>query len=73
MNQKELAFLERKLEKISIEAWNVKHLAIILEELLCNDNGNLSSSDICTLSEILTRTAAALSAQMVKLQQKLGI
>ena len=73
MNQKELAFLERKLEKISIEAWNVKHLAIILQELLCNPNGNLSSSDICTLSEIITRTAAALSAQMSKLQQKLGI
>ena len=73
MNEKEKAYLCKKIEKISIEAWNVKHLARILEELIKNGNGNLNGSDICTFSEILTRTATALSKQVAKYGAKLGI
>lgn len=71
MNKKEKEFIYRRFEKISIEIWNVKCLARILEALL-DDAGNLTGSDICTLSEILTRTACALSNKAQKFESELG-
>ena len=73
MNKKEKEFIAKKLEKIAIEISCVKHLAIILEELIQNDAGNLSKSDVATLSVILTRTAKALEKQFDNFGLKFGI
>lgn len=71
MNTNKTYFVLEKIEKLNVEIWNIKHLLRILNELICNDTGNLTNSDICTLSEIIVRTVNALSNQSVKLQQKL--
>ncbi len=73
MNKKEKDFIAKKLEKIAIEISCVKHLAIILEELIQNDAGNLSKSDVATLSVILTRTVAALENKFDNFGLKFGI
>ncbi len=46
-------FVLEKIEKLNVEIWNIKHLLRILNELICNETGNVTNSDICTLSEIL--------------------
>ena len=71
MNTNKTYFVLEKIEKLNVEIWNIKHLLRILNELICNETGNLTNSDICTLSEIIVRTVNALSNQSVKLQQKL--
>lgn len=58
--------LKFKLEKLGIEASNVKCLAKILEELLHNGD-NLTQKDICTLSLILSRTSCALVKSLDKI------
>lgn len=72
MDKKEKMFLYKKFEKINTEILNIKGLARILEESLLNENGNLTEFDICILSEILTRTACALSNQAQKFEIELG-
>lgn len=72
MNKKSTMFLYNRFEKISMEIWYLKSLAKILEEVLLNNNKNLNSSDICTLSEILKRTIFALSNQAEKFEKELG-
>ena len=61
MNTNKTYFVLEKIEKLNVEIWNIKHLLRILNELICNDTGNLTNSDICTLSEIIVRTVNALS------------
>ena len=73
MNIKNPDYLERKLINISCEIWNVNKLSRILHELLTNGEDNLTMSDICTLSYILTRTSHSLSKQMEKLNLYLKI
>ena len=53
MKAQEKEFIFKKLEKLSSEIWNVKHLSIILEELILNDSSNLTTSNIGTLAFIL--------------------
>ncbi len=64
MDTKEKLHLEQKIEKLSNEIWNVEHLSKILYELLVNNTGNITGSDVCTLSNIVYRTTQALSKQM---------
>lgn len=73
MDKKEFMFIEKKLNKLSEEIWNVDKLCRILYELLTNGEGNLTGADICTLSYILTRTSNALSNQMQKLKLQLRL
>ena len=73
MNKKEFDYLESKLERLGCEVWNVDRLCRILDELLSNGSGNLTKSDICTLSYILTRTSRALSKQIQNLKLYLKI
>lgn len=73
MNTQEKEFIFKKLEKLSAEIWNVKHLAIILEELIFNDNGNLTTPDIGALAVILKRTACATSKQCEKIKHQLEV
>lgn len=73
MKAQEKEFISNKLEKLSAEIWNVKHLSIILEELIFNDNGNLTTSNICTLAFILKRTACAVSKQCEKIKHQLEV
>lgn len=58
--------LKLKLEKLGVEASNVKCLAKILEVLL-NSGDNLTKTDICTLSLILKRTSCALVKSLDKI------
>ena len=73
MNKEEKDYISRQLEKISCEISHVDKLCRILYELIVNDNGNLTGSDICTLSYILTRTSASLSKLNQKFVQKLRV
>lgn len=73
MDKEDFKLIERKLNKLSEEIWNVDRLCRILYELLVNGEGNLTSSDICTLSYILTRTSNALSKQINNLKLQLHI
>ena len=73
MNKEEKDCIFSQLEKISVEISHVDKLCKILYELLVNDEGNLTGSDICTLGYILTRTANALSKQNQKFLQRLGV
>ena len=71
MKAQEKEFIFKKLEKLSSEIWNVKHLSIILEELILNDNGNLTIPDIGALASILKRTACAMSKQCENIKYQL--
>ena len=73
MNTEEKDYIFRQLEKISVEISNVNKLCKILYELMVNDNGNLTGSDICTLCYILTRTSVGLLKLNQKFVQKLGV
>ncbi len=59
------------IQKMAIEASYVKHLARILEELIQNNNGNISKTSIATLAVILTRTASTLSNQINNLSLRI--
>ena len=73
MKKLEKEYIFKQLEKISLEISHVNKLCRILYELLVNGEGNLTNSDICTLSYILTRNSEALSKQNQKFLQKLGV
>lgn len=73
MNQKEFIYIEKKLNRLSEEIWNVDKLCRVLYELLTNGDGNLTGADICTLSYILTRTSNALLKQTKNLKLQLKI
>lgn len=73
MDEKEREMLCQKLNKLGIELWYVKHLGLILNELIENNSGNICSSGICALSEILNRTISGSYKQMDTISRKLGI
>ena len=73
MDEKEREMLCQKLNKLGIELWYIKHLGLILNELIENNSGNICSSGICALSEILNRTISGSYKQMDTISRKLGI
>ena len=73
MDEKEREMLCQKLNKLGIELWYIKHLGLILNELIENNSGNICPSGICALSEILNRTIAGSCKQMNTISRKLGI
>lgn len=73
MDEKEREMLCKKLNKLGIELWYIKHLGLILNELIENNSGNICSSGICALSDILNRTISGSYKQMDTISRKLGI
>ncbi len=64
-------YLSESIQNIAIEASNVKHLAKILEELIQNNNGNISAMSIATLAVILSKAACTLSDQLNNLSLRM--
>ena len=64
-------FIEKYMEPISLEVFNIKHLTVIMEEALTN--GNLTGSDVATLAFILKRTAEDLSEKVREFKSRLGM
>ncbi len=71
MRYKDKKFIEKYMEPISLEVFNVKHLTVIMEEALTN--GNLTGSDVATLAFILKRTAEDLSEKVREFKSRLGM
>ena len=71
MDKKEKQMLNKNLDELIGEFWNMDCLIRVMKELLSNENWEMREDDIGTICEILAKISNTLAKQVKDLQLQL--